>query len=467
MEVFETLNALQSTTKGKEKLGILNSLVGGSEEYLFKRVAKLTYEPTINYWLLEIDFPESGGEGGGLFENEEPSMSLDKALDFLEYDIAKRKYTGKSAYNKIIDVYNALNDNDKEVFKRVIKRDLLVGVATKTLNKVWPEMIYDHPYMQASSFNKKNLSKIVFPCFSQTKEDGEYEDTIIRGGSVEIRSRGGAVNNHHASPSLVNALTKIDDADVVLMGEILVFEDNTRKVLMPRKSGNGYLNSNSVDPERLLHVYWDVVPYSDFKEGKCCIAYEHRFDMLKRIVGRLSKDTDQVKIIDSRIVNSVDEIIDHFLLNVKNGLEGLVVKNTNMVWKSGKSTDQVKVKVIFDCDLKIVGFNQGKRQGKLTETLGSLICESSDGILLVNAGTGLSEEQRDEIWENQLHYLKTIVTIKSNDIISNETNPDKMSLFLPVVDKFRKDKHKADSYDRVVEQKDAFVETLKTIELGK
>lgn len=464
MPVSEILEKLRNTTKRNEKIDILKSL-SGQDEYMFKRVAVLTYSPHVNFWIKDIEYPESN-DTNSLFTVPAATLSIDNALDTLENEVSRRGVTGHKARDLIIETYQALDDDEKDTFQCVVDRDLKSGVSKKTINKVWPDLVYDHPYMRASSFSKKNISNINFPCFSQTKEDGEYEDIIVLANNkIEQRARSGSINNDYLSNGVVNSLRKHIDYDIVLMGEIIAFEDNTRKQLMNRQKSNGYLNSNEVDPERLLHVIWDIVPYKDFKRGQCDIPYEDRMQTLKSVISKLTKDTDQIRIIDSRIVNSVDEVIKHFKENVGNDLEGVMVKNTNMKWKDGTSKDQVKVKIEFECDLKIVGFNQGKTLGKWDQKVGSIIYETADSKLQVNVGNGLSGEECVEIWNNKNKYMKMISTVKSNDVIASDSKPGTMSLFLPRVTKLvRNDKTQADNYDRVIEQKNAFVETLKAIE---
>lgn len=462
MTVANILEQLKSTTKRTEKEAILSGLTG-TEEYLFKRVAVMTYSPNINYWIKEVDWPEES-ESDTLFETEYDVISLDAALDKLESEIATRKVTGNKAHDRIIEIYQSLINMEKYTFKCVVDRDLKAGVSVKTINKIWPDLVYDHPYMRGSSFNKKNLKNINFPCISQTKEDGAYEDIIVVPNSfIEQRARSGAINNNFLSNGLVDALKTVE-YPVVFMGEILAFEDSTRTKLMSRQKSNGYINSNEVDPERLLHVLWDMVPYEDFKQGVSKTKYSHRFDMLKRMIISLNQHTDQVKVVDSRMVTDIDDVIEHLKENLEDGLEGTMLKNVGLNWKNGTSKDQVKVKVEFECDLKVVGFNQGKTAGEWDEKLGSITFESSEGLINVNVGTGFSDEERVEIWQNRVEYMKKIATIKSNDIITNDLHPDKYSLFLPRIVKFRPDKTKADSYNRVLEQKEAFVETLKALE---
>jgi DNA ligase-1 len=462
MKVSPLLEKLRSTTKRSEKIAILESIKGTPVEYLFKRAAKLTYDPNINYWHKAFEFDDT--PKGGLFaQTPKNEMSLDEGMDILENLVAKRVYTGNESYDLIIHTHKKLDDEEKDTFECILDRDLKCGVSVKTINKVWPDFIYDHPYMRASSFNKKNVGKIQFPAISQTKEDGGYQDIMMYDGNIEVRSRYGTLQNNHLNSNMINVLRSEINQNVVLMGEVLVFKDDTRTELMPRQEGNGYLNRSEIDPDRLLHVLWDIVPYDDFKAGKCTIPYSDRFETLKRVTSRLTQKTDQIKLIDSKVVNSIEEVITHFKENAENGLEGTVIKNTDMQWKDGTSRDQVKVKIVFDCEVKIIGSNQGKENGKYVEKLGSWTVQSHDGLFEFNVGTGFSDDERYDFWNRRLEFQKKIVTIKGNDITTSELKPDKYAVYLPRYDKIRDDKTKADSFDKIKEQRDAFLETLNEI----
>ena len=73
--------------------------------------------------------------------------------------------------------------------------------------------------------------------------------------------------------------------------------------------------------------------------------------------------------------------------------------------------------------------------------LGALVCESRNGNLKVNVGSGFSEEQRKEYWNENL--VGKIVSVKYNEIINRKTDSVK-SLFLPVFMEIREDKTVAD-----------------------
>jgi ATP-dependent DNA ligase len=93
----------------------------------------------------------------------------------------------------------------------------------------------------------------------------------------------------------------------------------------------------------------------------------------------------------------------------------------------------------LECDLKIVAVEEGK--GKATGMLGAIICESADGIVKVNVGSGFNDAQRKQYWKENL--VDKIVAVKYNARIKNKQGEE--SLFLPVFVEIRDDKDVADS----------------------
>ena len=83
----------------------------------------------------------------------------------------------------------------------------------------------------------------------------------------------------------------------------------------------------------------------------------------------------------------------------------------------------------------------GKNKGRL----GALVCESSDGKIRVNVGSGYSDEQR-EAYGKQV--VGKIATVKYNARIQDKGNNIE-SLFLPVFIELREDKDTADESIRI------------------
>jgi ATP-dependent DNA ligase len=95
--------------------------------------------------------------------------------------------------------------------------------------------------------------------------------------------------------------------------------------------------------------------------------------------------------------------------------------------------------VSWNAILKIVAVEEGS--GKAAGMLGAIVCESADGIVKVNVGSGFSDAQRKQYWKEDL--VDKIVAVKYNARIKNKTGEE--SLFLPVFIELRDDKDVADN----------------------
>lgn len=156
-----------------------------------------------------------------------------------------------------------------------------------------------------------------------------------------------------------------------------------------------------------------------------------------------------IKIVETHLVNSLEEAYDIYSDYTSRGFEGAVLKSTDFLWSSGTSKDCVKLKIEFECDLEVVGITEGT--GKASGMMGSITLKSSDGIIVTDCGSGFSDQDRKEWWWGRANRIGSIVTVKANDIISKRDSKI-ASLFLPIFLEHRLDKKEADSYARCVYQ---------------
>ena len=119
--------------------------------------------------------------------------------------------------------------------------------------------------------------------------------------------------------------------------------------------------------------------------------------------------------------------------------EGIILKDKRGVWEDKRAKHQIKFKGELECDLKIVAVEAGT--GKYEGMLGAIVCESADGIVKVNVGSGFNDEHRKTLKEKDL--LGKIVAVKYNARIKNKAGEE--SLFLPIFVEVREDKDIADN----------------------
>lgn len=104
------------------------------------------------------------------------------------------------------------------------------------------------------------------------------------------------------------------------------------------------------------------------------------------------------------------ETLSAFSARVKaSGAEGVVLKK-----RDGKyyQDPHIKDKCVETVDLRIVGFQEGT--GKHEGRLGALICEDPKTGARTKVGTGFSDQERDEIWNNRNKVNGQIVEVDTN-----------------------------------------------------
>jgi DNA ligase-1 len=159
---------------------------------------------------------------------------------------------------------------------------------------------------------------------------------------------------------------------------------------------------------------------------------------------------DCVSLVDTRIIYSVEEAVAHLEEMVSLGLEGTVLKDGDGIWEDKTSKNCIKLKIVADgIDLEIIGYTEGKNKNK--ELFGSVMCQSSDGLLRVNI-SGFTDDMRLYIHNNRERLIGTIMTVKANSITVPSKNNEYYSLFLPRFEELREgDKDVADDLGRIQE----------------
>ncbi|MDA3806857.1 MAG: hypothetical protein PF440_03000 [Thiomicrorhabdus sp.] len=440
---IDIIDEIAQTSSRKEKEQILadakNDPLLTSE---LKSALTWCYEPTVNFYLTDLsDLPEPViTEGASV-------VHYSHVLD----QLSQRTVTGNEAKQLVSNFMAQTDTSTAELLRRIIKRSLEAGITATTINKVYPELIYVHPYMRCSTLNKKSFAGVEFPCFGQNKADGMYTDIMVYDDRVEYTARSGEKFNFN-DPERDAELIK-HSAGFVIQGEALVKEGEG---VLDRSAGNGYLNSDDVDMDLVKFEIWDAIPMEDFEKGLCTQPYKDRFAK----IAKAEYNIEWLSVVNTTVCNNMEDIIEHFQAVRSVGGEGIIVKNYKLIWKSGTSKDQLKLKVVAEGDMVVTGSNPGK--GKHKGLVGSIVCQSSDGTVEVGV-SGFSDKLRKQITEG-IDYMiadEIIITVKYNDITSNE-NTDKLALYLPRLLKIREDKKGADNAD----DKDRLYEILNSFEFS-
>ncbi|MBT6072449.1 MAG: hypothetical protein HOH07_03275 [Euryarchaeota archaeon] len=442
----EVSKILQTLEGNNSRLFKEATLEENKDNETLKRVLTAALDPYTQYYQRKI--PE--------YDRKEGTMSLDWALGSLKV-LTSREETGNAAIGRLKNTLGRLNEEDAEVLKRVVTKDLKCGVSIATVNKVFgKDFIQTYPCMLASAFNQKSFQAIKYPALVQTKMDGMRANILIDGeGKVEVRSRSGReidLKGHFDEyiRSIFYKSAVLDDIThfrgAVLDGELVVLAEDGG--ILDRKTGNGILNKavkGTISKEEASRVRlwcWDMIPLADFKDGLCKIPYFDRLDVLNdrmEDVYNVQETPDLVKILPAEMVADYQEAEELFNAALEAGEEGVIVKNGDSIWENKRSKYQVKMKAELEADLLVEDVIEGS--GRIEGLVGSLSCTTKDGKLKVNVGSGLTDEDRKKSPDE---FIGKIISVKYNEKIKDK-NSDTFSLFLPIFQELRLDKSEADN----------------------
>ena len=189
---------------------------------------------------------------------------------------------------------------------------------------------------------------------------------------------------------------------------------------------------------------WDILTIDEYFTRKCKRPYHIRLKELYETV----EEYNGVRVVETRIVSTVAEVMAHFEEVVSRDGEGTVVKSMDGVWADTKPSYQIKVKKEINLDLKVVGFNYGTKGTKNEFLISSLNVESEDGLLKTKP-QGIDEDMMEYITANQDKLLNTIVETKCSGLSQNSDGD--YSTLHPVFKMFRTDKDVANTLEECIE----------------
>lgn len=432
--IIDIINELASTSSRLEKEAILNR---ENNNKLLQRVCMLALDPFTQFYQRKI--PKYKPAAANVAD------SLDSVLSSLEV-LSSRQVTGNAAIEFLQKLLSSTTEGDSKVIERIIEKDLRCGVSEKTVNKIWPGLVAEYPVMLCAQFDEKTENYVSFPATVQLKLDGMRFNAICKNnGTVEFRTRNGKQIDLRGH--LEKQFSELAGGEqCVFDGELLVYDEDFYQYL-PRQTSNGILSKSlkgtitEAECQRVGATLWDVIPLEDFQTGKSTVVYKNRFAKVSTKVAKLNHVS--INTVWSKQVDTLDEAKQLFEQFLSEGQEGVILKNNNSPWESKRVKHQVKFKGELECDLKIVGWEEGT--GKNAKRLGALVCESRDRVVRVSVGSGFTDSDRDAIKPD---CVGSIVAVKYNSRIKDKKT-DIDSLFLPTFIEIRQDKDVADSSNMI------------------
>lgn len=445
MKLIDIINELNVENGSNYKLAVLRKY---TENALLKRVLQMTKDRLKYTYGLSMRRWNQGEAKDQIFDpSNQIRYNLEEVLDFMEFKLATREITGNAAVDQMHEYFLGLSQDDTLIATRVLNRDLRINMGRTQLNKVFPDLISKTVYMRCGIFNKDSAKKInIKGAIVQLKADGTYREFQVDGGTVSAISRSGEEYDYPVHFELMK-----DFPNGHYFGELTV---RGTEGLMTRAEGNGLINSDTPPHDSIVFDVWDYVIPEEYvlaaKKEKGKIPYLTRLNILKEILASQSA-TNQIKLIETHIVSSIQEALTLCSNWMTDGLEGAILKDASSVFRDGTNPQQLKLKLEIDLEVRITGFQEGTPGTVREKTFGAILFETDDGMIKGRT-SGFTDAQLADFNSRREEMIGKIITVQCNDFTKARGNTY-YALSHPRFIELRDDRTDTDTLERAFELK--------------
>lgn len=313
---------------------------------------------------------------------------------------------------------------DQEMYEQIFTKELKLGITSKTINKVFPNLIPEFNVMLAEKYwdRIEELEKTTPDIIITQKYDGVRCVAIHDKSGVKLFSRQG------------KSIEGLHDLEEQLLwlpfgcydGELLLNKDNIPSKDLYRETVT-VVNSKDQDKKNIVFNIFDTCEIKEFENGYCAAPCIERKKVIQELEEQMKPDW--WKSVPILYYGKYDKNIVQQELNKQITLEheGVMVNIANAPYEAKRTKNILKVKAMQDCDLKIIGFEEGT--GKNKGTLGAIIVDYKG--FEVRVGSGFTDQDREYFWANQNELLGRVITVQYFEETTNKKD-NSLSLRFPV-----------------------------------
>lgn len=177
-------------------------------------------------------------------------------------------------------------------------------------------------------------------------------------------------------------------------------------------------------------LFYDVFDFTD-----SILPYNRRYEDLQVRVAEVQEKLPQIRLLEQRMLGSIQDILDMEQEALDAEYEGLIVRRPDAPYKQGRSTLKqgflIKVARTMNSEAEVIGFEElmhNDNEAKQNEVgytkrsshkanlrssgmLGAFLCRDlKTGVeFKVGIGEGMDHAFRKHVWENQAQYLGRIM----------------------------------------------------------
>ena len=424
MQPWNVIQKLESDNSSLFKQSVIKDNIDNVD---FIEGAKMALDPLVTFGVKQVPFSETDGPG---VDDIEVGMVFVKLI--------KRTLTGHAARDAIQELCDkATNEQWNDWYRRILIKDLRCGTGAKLINKVQADTIPLFGCMLAHD-GAKHPKKIAGECYVEYKYDGVRVIAIVQNGSATLHSRNGKLLENF--PHIEEALSKPEFEGLVFDGEVMSEDFQTLMKQVHRKE-------NAQTEDSYLAVF-DMLTLEEFDAGGTelnAVQHRQRIVNLSKVFDRDTFENvmdNRIRLVDATLIDmdSDEGQVKFQQMNKRaldEGYEGLMIKPIKEGYKCKRSHAWLKIKPFIEVTLEVVALEEGT--GKNEGLLGALVVEGEDDgkFFKLNVGSGLTDENREQIWANQDAVIGQLVEIRADAATQSQDAEDTWSLRFPRFKTFR------------------------------
>ena len=407
---------LQSDNSRLSKEEILSNHI--SDE-VFQEAMVLALDPLITFGVGKKSIPYSSEPRAYLSSLTKEKLTWKEFVDLCN-KLISRELTGKEAFNAIeMAISKATVDEWNFWYRRILLKNLDCGVSEKTINNVAKKakIKFRVPTFKCMLANDgaKHEKRMVGKCVVEYKYDGVRVIAIHQNGKCVLHSRNGKVldNFPHINSAIEDYMSSSDES-VVIDGEVMSGDFQALMKQLNRKK--------DVQTADAYLAIFDMISLEEFRSGKSKLNQVERkagLELLEHNHNKCLRPVDWC-IINLDTEEGQAEYTEMNRVALERGYEGLMIKPIGGLYECKRSYNWLKAKPFIEVSLNVVGLEEGT--GKYAGNLGALVCEGTDDgkHIKVNVGSGLTDQLRDDLWNNKEDVIGQVVEIRADAITIGE-----------------------------------------------
>ena len=281
-EVNHIIEQLRETNKTTDKISILSA---NKDHILLSKALYYTYDSRLKYGIQKKNLTSKASQKGSITFSDPFKM-----LDVLAESNINNDLLASVKYY----LYQNVPEDLQELIKMMILKDLKIKSNATTINKIWKGLIYEFSCQLGQPIEKAKISdgeKI----YITKKLNGTR--CIYMNGTLYARS-GKEINGFQ---NIKDEIKQLEINDMVLDGELVRInrgnkiddEDNFRLSLSIINSKDRTDN----EEDQIEYVLFDILPTSEFVEGKSMMVYSQRRQILNGLNTKGLKHLRATKVL--------------------------------------------------------------------------------------------------------------------------------------------------------------------------